>query len=314
MNIEEIKNKYPEIPLGRAKDLTNQKFGKLTVLYRTIPPNDRGTYWVCKCDCGKIKSIDAISLIHNRSKSCGCSIQDNAKRYIDSMIGTKINSWVIINKDENNDKNWLFKCSCGSNYIKSMRLDSARTSLGCPNCSTAKNKLIDLTGQKFGHWTVLAKGEIKNKHIMWVCQCDCINHTIREVDGYKLRKGISTSCGCQHFSKGEEKIKQLLSQYNIPFETQKMFKTCKTSEYNYAKFDFYVNKSYVIEYDGEQHFKVVTNGWNDPIKLAKTQERDRIKNQWCKENNIPLIRIPYTRFNNLCLEDLLLETSNYVVV
>ena len=46
----------------------------------------------------------------------------------------------------------------------------------------------------------------------------------------------------------------------------------------------------------------------------KIKIRDAIKNQWCKENNIPLIRIPYTHFNNLCIEDLLLETSNYVVV
>ena len=33
----------------------------------------------------------------------------------------------------------------------------------------------------------------------------------------------------------------------------------------------------------------------------------------CKENNIPLIRIPYTHLNKLCLEDLLLETSNFIV-
>jgi hypothetical protein len=33
------------------------------------------------------------------------------------------------------------------------------------------------------------------------------------------------------------------------------------------------------------------------------------KNQWCKENNIPLIRIPYTHFEDICLEDLLLESK-----
>ena len=33
------------------------------------------------------------------------------------------------------------------------------------------------------------------------------------------------------------------------------------------------------------------------------------KNIWCKKNNIPLIRIPYTKLNNLKLEDLLLDTS-----
>jgi len=38
-----------------------------------------------------------------------------------------------------------------------------------------------------------------------------------------------------------------------------------------------------------------------------------IKNQWCKNNNIPLIRIPYTHLQNLCLEDLQLETSKFII-
>ena len=38
-----------------------------------------------------------------------------------------------------------------------------------------------------------------------------------------------------------------------------------------------------------------------------------MKNAWCLANNIPLIRIPYTKYNDLCLEDLLLETSQYII-
>ena len=34
---------------------------------------------------------------------------------------------------------------------------------------------------------------------------------------------------------------------------------------------------------------------------------------YAKEHNIPLIRIPYTRLNDLCLEDLLLETSTFII-
>lgn len=78
------------------------------------------------------------------------------------------------------------------------------------------------------------------------------------------------------------------------------------------RFDFYINEdNYLIEYDGEQHFKD-TNGFFKTT-LEEIQKRDIFKNQWCKENNIPLIRIPYTRYDDLCIEDLLLETSKYVV-
>ena len=312
----EIKQIYSEIPLGKAKDLSNQTFGKLHPLYRTESTTGRkATYWVCKCDCGSIKSYDAASLTNGRSKTCGCYKEDLKTKNEQEKIGTVINNWKIIARDPkwSNNKKWIVECTCEQHTQKSMRIGEIKKSLGCPYCSTAKNKLIDLTGQKFGHWTVLQKGEIRGSHIMWLCECDCQNHTKRQVDGYKLRQGISTSCGCQHFSKGEEKIKKLLKDNSISFETQKMFKTCQTSQNNYAKFDFYVNNKYLIEYDGQQHSKIVKNGWNNPERLARTKERDAIKTQWCKDNNIPLIRIPYTHLQNLCLDDLLLETSKFII-
>lgn len=48
-------------------------------------------------------------------------------------------------------------------------------------------------------------------------------------------------------------------------------------------------------------------------KLHLTQQYDEIKNQWCKDNNIPLIRIPYIHYNNLTIKDLLLETSKFII-
>lgn len=79
-----------------------------------------------------------------------------------------------------------------------------------------------------------------------------------------------------------------------------------------AKFDFYVEDKYLIEYDGETHFNSNLHGWFTEDKLEAQLERDAIKNKWCKENNIPLIRIPYTILKYLKIEDLLLETSPYI--
>ena len=51
----------------------------------------------------------------------------------------------------------------------------------------------------------------------------------------------------------------------------------------------------IIEYDGILHFEYEPNrGWNNKENWDKTHKNDLIKNQWCKENNIPIIRIPYT--------------------
>ena len=54
-------------------------------------------------------------------------------------------------------------------------------------------KLIDLTGQRFGHWTVLSRDtEYKGKASHWMCQCDC--GTVQSIDGYSLRHASSTQC------------------------------------------------------------------------------------------------------------------------
>jgi hypothetical protein len=57
-----------------------------------------------------------------------------------------------------------------------------------------------------------------------------------------------------------------------------------------------------------------------PVKFCGIEEtfekikmRDSLKNKWCEERHIPLIRIPYTKLETLRIEDLLLETSKYVM-
>ena len=83
------------------------------------------------------------------------------------------------------------------------------------------------------------------------------------------------------------------------------------------KFDFYINNQYLIEYDGEQHFFPTSFYGSDrddiEQKFQCQQQYDKIKDTFCKKYNIPLIRIPYTRYNNLCLEDLTLKTSKFIV-
>ena len=67
----------------------------------------------------------------------------------------------------------------------------------------------------------------------------------------------------------------------------------------------FVDNKYLIEYDGIQHSTdTPMKNWGESID--DLQYRDNIKTQWCKDNNIPLIRIPYTKYKNLTIEDLLL--------
>lgn len=59
-----------------VRDLTGQKFGLLTVIQQTKKPENyktKGVYWICKCDCGNIKTIFTRRLIDGKAKSCGCN-------------------------------------------------------------------------------------------------------------------------------------------------------------------------------------------------------------------------------------------------
>jgi len=103
--------------------------------------------------------------------------------------------------------------------------------------------------------------------------------------------------GCPrcNVSKGEQKISQWLDARGIKFVPQKEFQDCRNPKTNRKlKFDFYVpEKNLLIEYDGFQHFNKVF------VDITLVQYRDEIKNQYCKDNNIKLIRIPYTKIKNM---------------
>lgn len=166
---------------------------------------------------------------------------------------------------------------------------------------------IDLTNQTFGKLTVIEKSSRRSKNggIYWLCRCECGKE--KEILGQSLRNGSTTSCGNHsNISKGNTKIIDILDENGILYETEKKFSTCKDK--TILPFDFYVENRYLIEYDGIQHFQ--SDSFFD---YEYTKAHDEIKTQWCKNNNIPLIRIPYTHYNDLCLKDLLLETSQFIV-
>ena len=69
---------------------------------------------------------------------------------------------------------------------------------------------------------------------------------------------------------------------------------------------------YLIEFDGIQHFQPIEY-FGGITEFKERKQNDEIKNNYCKINNIPLIRIPYTALKTLQLEDLLLETTQYLI-
>ena len=95
------------------RDLTGQKYGRLTVI-GLADTGTRKTYWVCKCDCGNIKTIRSDSLTSGRIKSCGClkkeqDIKNLSANHSHKMSGTRIYQiWQGIKGRCNNIHNTRF--------------------------------------------------------------------------------------------------------------------------------------------------------------------------------------------------------------
>lgn len=105
-------------------------------------------------------------------------------------------------------------------------------------------------------------------------------------------------------SKGEKKISDYLDINNVIHLPQYKFKNCKNKRplpFDEAVFDDYGNLLFLIEYDGEQHYRP----WNafgkerGEKKFKIIQHHDSIKTNYCIANNIKLVRIPYWDFNNI---------------
>ena len=198
----------------------------------------------------------------------------------------------------------------------------------CPSCRkivrSGKNNpnFKDLTGRKFGKLTVvellgsdqsLINGRSsQEKKNVWRCLCDCGNFINRTTN--ELTSGTVSSCGqCSFNSRGEHQIAFLLNENNIKYESQKKFLTCVDKKE--LPFDFFLpDFNTLIEYDGISHYKNNPYGsWNTEDNVKKTQFHDKIKNEWCKNNGITLIRIPYTHLKEISIKDLIPETSRFIV-
>jgi hypothetical protein len=100
---------------------------------------------------------------------------------------------------------------------------------------------------------------------------------------------------CQQ-SNGEKQITKWLNDNNINYVYQKKFSDCIDKKQ--LPFDFYLHEyNALIEYDGIQHFQPVDfAGKGEEWAMAQlqiTQSHDTIKTQYCNDNNIRLLRIPY---------------------
>ena len=188
----------------------------------------------------------------------------------------------------NNNSNLKWKCDKDHIwYASANKIKTAKT--WCPECNGSKKKTIEemhnIAESKNGK--CLSNKYLGAHHkLLWECE-----KKHQWLASYHAVKTSNSWCPICSDSKGEKLIRMFLEKNNINFIRQKKFNDCRNK--NKLPFDFYLpTENILIEYDGIMHYKPIEYfGGNDGLLLRK--KLDLIKNNYCKINNIKLIRIPY---------------------
>ncbi len=167
---------------------------------------------------------------------------------------------------------------------------------GCLECG---NQRMQKTHEQFvkevedvhgSHLSVIGEYQGKRTKIRFRCN-DCGKISLN------MPKNVLDGNKCNHCksSRGEKQIAIILEKTTLNFQTQHHFNKHPflRSKTSYLAFDFYLpDYNLCIEYDGQQHYESVKH-WGGTKQFGSTQLRDQLKNQFCLDNNIRLLRIPY---------------------
>ena len=220
------------------------------------------------------------------------------------------------NKYKNAKKKLFFQCfneSCGE--IFDMSWDEIYSQgCGCPFCAGMRvgkyNNLAYLRPDILKEWDykcnknkpedyTLGNGE----KVFWICS-KCGHRWDSEI----FRRTSGGGCPKCNQKKGAKKICDFLVKNNINFKIEVPLQDCRYKGQLYL--DFYLTDLKAgIEYNGHHHYKPVRFSYSISEEQAKEnlrlqKKKDKIKEIYCEDNNIPLLIIPYWDFDSM---DILLE-------
>ena len=195
----------------------------------------------------------------------------------------------ILNKYE-------YQCASGHTWITSASA-IINNNTWCPNCGNIHKGNILRRKNGAEYLSELAK---RNNGICLSTAYQTINHKYE----WKCQNGHTWFASAKHVSNGtwcpmcnkesngEKEISRILNELNVNYIREYVFNDCRGKKQP-LRFDFYLpDYKCCIEYDGEQHFIHRETGIFEN-KLDKIKKSEIIKTNYCKENNIKLIRIPY---------------------
>lgn len=308
---------------GRFKDTINTEYVNnyainnkykaiiLNIEERTLKSGRKikDVIYICACNKQSIKTWDNFKkseLCHECAKLKGRPPTKYTTELVESIIISKNYKWL--NKNEYRDASSLLQLQCNvCNLIIKTNICSLQDGRKCKKCSGLSRKTTEEFKQEVtllsnGEYSLLSEyehGKVKVLIRHNVCNEEYWVKPINFITGKRCPKCLR--------SKGESFIFTFLKEKSIQFIEQYKFSNCKNKKelpFDFAILDKNNNVKLLIEYDGIQHFEPIEHFGGDE-GFKKTKNNDSIKNTYCINNKIPLIRIPYWEYENL--ENILLD-------
>lgn len=288
-------------------NLLNQRFGKLLVIEQTNKKKNKSIVWKCKCDCGNIEQFSTKELRNDGVIQCHqCGNHREPKKIKESLIGKKFNRLTVLEPTKKRSGGKIvYKCLCQcGNYAYTTKTDLQNGHTQSCGCLKKKYQVGDIINNKqiISFQPLKEQHKNINKHLYYRCKCLLCG---REYDALANTLQKSYGCGCLK-SIGQNNIKQILDKFNISYIREYSFPK-SLYRFDFAILDKNQKVIRLIQFDGQQHYKqnIKNSGWNTIQHYQKVVQSDKNKNLLAKENNIPLIRIPYWERENLNIQMLL---------
>lgn len=292
--------------IARANTIHNSKYGYTNVVYKNFQTKIQIT---CPIH-GDFHQKPEYHLAGNGCSECGK--HNNSLRFRKNSATFIAEGNSVHNNKYDYSKvtyvNWTTKiiitCPGHGDFLQTPH--SHRGGNGCPKCAAHATRIkklhttemfIEKAKHKHGDNYNYSKTQYlgDNKKLTIICKT---HGEFDQVAGYHLGGHGCSKC---NRSKGENKVATVLKSLNIEFIEQHKFNECRNK--SPLEFDFYIpSRNLCIEYDGVQHFKIVprsSNQQQNEKDFLKGQTNDQIKNKFCADNNMPLLRIPYFKFNDI---------------
>ncbi len=177
---------------------------------------------------------------------------------------------------------------------------------GCPGCNSSNKKTTFETIKDFKK---VHKDKYNYSKVNYNKSVNKVEIICPEHGSFFMSPNahLSLKYGCPKCSssKGEFIIQDYLEENKIDY-----IKEAKLIPKELYRWDFFIEEyNLAIEFDGVQHFEAVPYFGGEEA-FQKTQERDKIKDKYCIDNNINSLRIPYWNINNI--EEIVIEEIDYL--